>query len=523
MRKRRDPQRSAAARADAVRMYVAHADPVLRGAAVWRAQQLPAGEQAAVVRAALQDDNRTVRQAARRHLALLPQEERGPALRAAIRETDLGALRQLEVVSAAERGRTLRVALEEPLAFMRPSVIVAALGYIGLLPAEEQGALLKPLLHDDDDRIRAAALGQVRVLPVTERVEAVRAALSDPSTMVQQAAVEQVGLLPKAERATAIRTALTRHTLRGPALKQLGLLPRGERFEALRTILRDADEWVRAEAVRHLHLLSAPQQADQLRVALRDVSLAVRQAAVAQVRLLPEDERSATLRATLHDLSPYLRAAAVAQVHLLPMRERVRAIHQALRDGEWVVRSVARERLDRLSEAERLAAMGDLPAIHAPMRRCVWQNRWEPYTQPARHVDAPVSETEIRAVLRLAEEGWHRPGPEGDKPRTGILVLRYPPIDRAQLRLLSPGPILAAWVVDASGTRAITPEEARQLNGGKTSDGMGFDPAVILFAPLKGTNHLEIGHLYGPTMGHGDIVEVGRRGGMRFVERLWIS
>jgi len=518
MSKRRDPQQSAAKRAAAVRMYVTHADPVLRRAAVWHAHQLPPGEQAAVVRAALQDTDRTVRHAARGRLALLPEEERGPALRAAIRETDLGALRQLEIVPAAERARTLRVALEEPLAFMRPSVIVAALDYIALLQAEEQKALIRPLLRDDDDRIRAAALGKVRVLPATEQIEAVRAALGDRSTMVQQAAVKQVRLLPKAERTTAIRASLTQHTLRGPALKQLGLLPRGERFEALRTILQDADEWVRAEAVRQLHLLPAPQQADQLRGALHDVSVVVRQAAVAQVRLLPENERLATLRATLHDLSPDMRAAAVAQVHLLPTLEQVRAIHQALRDSERVVRFVARERLDRLSEAERLAAMDDLPAIRAPIRR-----RWEPYAQPARHVDVPVSETEIGAVLRLAEEGWHGSGPEGDNPRTGILVLQYSPVDRAQLRLLCPGSILAAWVVDASGTRAITPDEARRLDSGKTSDGMGFDPAVISFAPLKGTNHLEIGHLYGPKMGHGEIVEVGRRGGIRFVERLWIS
>jgi len=153
------------------------------------------------------------------------------------------------------------------------------------------------------------------------------------------------------------------------------------------------------------------------------------------------------------------------------------------------------------------------------MRR---SRREEPYKQPARRIDEPVSQIEIQAILERADGAWHG-AREGARDGKAILVLHYAAADAAGYAAVSSGRILAGWVVDVAGARSVTADEAERVRDGIVSNGIGFNPAVIAFAPVNGTNHLVLGHFFGPRMDYGGMVEISRRSGIRTVRSLWLS
>jgi len=79
---------------------------------------------------------------------------------------------------------------------------------------------------------------------------------------------------------------------------------------------------------------------------------------------------------------------------------------------------------------------------------------------------------------------------------------------------------VAAWRVDQHGSRQLTGEEARNERVA-VADGDFTGPGMLRFAPVTGTTFLVLGHMAAPRAGHGELIEIGVRGGIRLVLWLW--
>ena len=81
---------------------------------------------------------------------------------------------------------------------------------------------------------------------------------------------------------------------------------------------------------------------------------------------------------------------------------------------------------------------------------------------------------------------------------------------------------VAAWRVDQHGSCQLTGEEARKERVA-AADGDFTGPGMLCFAPVTGTTFLVLGHLVALRAGYGELIEIGARGGIRFVLRLWLN
>jgi len=77
---------------------------------------------------------------------------------------------------------------------------------------------------------------------------------------------------------------------------------------------------------------------------------------------------------------------------------------------------------------------------------------------------------------------------------------------------------VVAWRIDQHGSRQLTGEEARKERVA-AADGDFTGPGMLCFAPATGTTFLVLGHLALPA-GHGELIEIGARGAIRFVLRF---
>lgn len=137
------------------------------------------------------------------------------------------------------------------------------------------------------------------------------------------------------------------------------------------------------------------------------------------------------------------------------------------------------------------------------------------YKRPARAADAPVTDVEVRAIVRLAGQLWYAREPERGG---GILVAQFGPAAYADSPAVRGRRPEAAWLVDHAGAQPLTIAEAgametdRRLIEGSSD----FYYPIFGFAPLLGTNHLVLGRFCGVGIGrdHGGVIGVGARGGI---------
>ena len=505
-------------RACAIRALLDHPSAKVRVAAIWRLGWLPGDEGVVALRNALRDPDRVIRRAAFARLDVLPIAERGPALRQALdmAPSDIDVLGGLHHVPMAERAAPLDVILSQP--DPHDLLHIIALPRLRLLPAADRLPHLQAALQSEEPGVQSAALRLLDLLPPEALAIWVRSSVRSTVPEVASHALRQVRVLPVEERHRILREGLaTTGPLRLVALHQIRWLPRAECVLATQAAMRDGDEAERLAAVEAVWQIPAADRADILRAGCTDPVAAVRRSAVARLGMLPPAEHLPIIRAALLDGDAGVRLAAVERTSLLPVAEQAAAVRVGLADGDRWVWAAARRFLPALPEAERLA----LAAAAAP-RFPAFRPRyrpWDPARAPARLPDAPVSSVEIEAILTLVM-AWHLGSADGEQAGRPILVEQHAATTSANSGAVWANDPVAAWRVDQYGSRQLTGEEARNERVA-VADGDFTGPGMLRFAPVTGTTFLVLGHMAAPRAGHGELIEIGVRGGIRLVLWLW--
>jgi hypothetical protein len=122
-------------------------------------------------------------------------------------------------------------------------------------------------------------------------------------------------------------------------------------------------------------------------------------------------------------------------------------------------------------------------------------------------------------MVRLGEAESQISWNDADIESGPVLVRQYAPANESTIQDIHKNNIVAGLICDATGTHSLTADDAKHVE--VVSDGVSYNPHIIDFAPLEGTNHLIFGFYAGPKMGYGQLVEVSKRGGIRAVRMLW--
>ncbi|MCS7289077.1 MAG: HEAT repeat domain-containing protein, partial [Roseiflexus sp.] len=146
-----------------------------------------------------------------------------------------------------------------------------------------------------------------------QAVPALLAALRDADADVRWAAVKALGAIGDAQAAPQLLTALRDDSkgVRYAAAEALGEIGDAQAVPALLVALRDDDKWVRYAAARALEEIGDAQAVPHLLVALRDAAAGVRQAAAAALGAIGDAQAVPALSAALHDRDEDVRRAAV--------------------------------------------------------------------------------------------------------------------------------------------------------------------------------------------------------------------
>ena len=396
---------------------------------------------------------------------------------------------------------------------------IVALPRLRLLPAADRLPHLQAALQSEVASVQSAALKFLDLLPPDALATWVRSSVRSTTPEVASHALRQVRVLPAEERRGILREALaTTGPLRLVALHQIRWLPRAERVLALQAAIRGGDEAERLAAVEAVWQIPAADRADILRAGCTDPVAAVRRSAVARLGMLPPAEQLFILRAALLDGDAGVRLAAVERTSLLPVAEQAAVVRVGLADGDRWVWTAARRFLPALPE-ERLA-LSAAAAARFPTFRPRYRP-WDPARAPARLPDAPVSSVEIKAILTLAV-AWHLGSADEAQEGLPVLAEQHAASEHANSGAVWATDPVAAWWVDQHGSRQLTGEEARKERVA-AADGDFTGPGMLCFAPVTGTTFLVLGHMAAPRAGYGELIEIGPRGGIRFVLQLWLN
>lgn len=139
-----------------------------------------------------------------------------------------------------------------------------------------------------------------------------------------------------------------------------------------------------------------------------------------------------------------------------------------------------------------------------------------PFGEPARQPDEPITDIEIRSVLRQAEDLWNHYKRHGVTGVAEVKVLQYPSIDRAGDPLAMGLEPVALWAVNDAGIRNISVMETQT----HPDIGKG-ESRFFRFAPLKGSNDIVVGATYGVHLGEGNVIKVDNKGNARVIRRIW--
>jgi HEAT repeat protein len=488
----------------------------VRIAALWRLHWLPPDEGAAVLRTVLHDSDSRVRRAAFNQLDLLPSAERILAYAGVV---DLDALDGLRYLPLTERSAVLRQFLEQTdLLWVFHA---SALRFIRLLPEADRVPILQGALRSTQPAVQSAALELLDLLPSSMLEEWVRETVQLSPTKAALRALEYLRILPPDERRAILRQMLATGVgpLQVAVLHQIRWLPRRERVLALTRAHVDGDPTVRLASIEEVWLLPHTERATILRAASTDLDATVRRAAIARAAMLDVSERVTILCAALVDKESIVRVEALNRAILLPQAEYTDAIQAGLADPDWWVRRAARHAMQVGYAAEQTGpGTTSVGRQRRPRQR---YHQWDPGYAAARSPDVSVSDVEVAAMLRHAQE-WHSTGSDGEEARRPIVVEQHPPAAQANSQAVWNSKSMAAWLVDQHGVRQLGAEEAeRERSGAARTFFSG--PALLAFAPMQGTSFLIVGFLADPLAGHGELIEIGPRGGARYVLRLWLN
>lgn len=304
-----------------------------------------------ILRAALSQENPTIKKKAVESIRAVPEEARSEILEVALTQDDpmvqKAAAHLIGLASKGERERLIRTAL------LRSNVEaqIEAVGVIMSAPKEERKQLLLDVFESSHLELHLAAAqvwlpSEAKAVDLEERiVKDIQNAFLVPDSRAQIAVLKMIEYISKDRATDLIRKALTYGTseVQIEAITHLKRVPRGNRADLLKIALISEDSAIWSKSASAIGLVSEDKReelqmllGEKLESMLADVP-AGQEEDIKAIKHLQEDRRIRLIKRVIAHPQASVRVVGVRLISEVPEGDRLELLRSVFKDSDDAV------------------------------------------------------------------------------------------------------------------------------------------------------------------------------------------